>query len=152
MTSNPYHNAFQSPPHDQDGMRKHMEAAHLADLHDMATQGFTPPWETDDIILQVDEEKLLNLIADNGGFKMTRAASASGSWGLFDDMPTYTNAITLALGMNANANSQAVVNRCLSAGWIKQEYSEADECYILDLTAIGAYKLELHTQSKEWGE
>ena len=144
-------NAFTTYP-DQDTLRRHMHDAHLADCLDLATRGIIPPWDDSDIILQEDEERLLNAILDAGGLHMRHTQTASQDTGLFQDLPTYTRTSTAALGMTANANAQAVVNRALQAGWITQTYSEADGCYVLDVTALGCYKMEVHANQKEWGD
>ena len=144
-------NAFTTYP-DQDTLRRHMHAAHLADCLDLAMRGIIAPWDDSDIILQEDEERLLNAILDAGGLHMRHTQTASTDTGLFQDLPTYTRTSTAALGMTANANAQAVVNRALQAGWITQTYSEADGCYVLDVSMLGMLKLEQHHQQKEWGD
>ena len=149
-----YATAYQSPPpaSQHAALAKHMHAAHLADCLQLAEQGIIPPWHDQDIILQEDEERLLNAILDAGGLHMGHTQTASQDTGLFQDLPTYTRTSTAALGMTANANAQAVVNRALQAGWITQTYSEADGCYVLDVTALGCYKMEVHANQKEWGD
>ena len=151
---NPFHTAYQSPPPPSQhaALAKHMHAAHLADCLQLAEQGIIPCWEDSDIILQEDEERLLNAILDAGGLAMRHTQTASTHVGLFQDLPTYTRTSTAALGMTANANAQAVVNRALQAGWITQTYSEADGCYVLDCTAMGMIMLERQAQQKEWGD
>ena len=151
---NPFHTAYQSPPpaSQHAALAKHMHDAHLADCLDLAMRGIIGPWEDSDIILQEDEERLLNAILDAGGLHMRHTQTASQDTGLFQDLPTYTRTSTAALGMTANANAQAVVNRALQAGWITQTYSEADGCYVLDVTALGCYKMEIHANQKEWGD
>ena len=151
---NPHATAYQSPPPASQyaALAKHMHDAHLADCLDLAMRGVIPPWEDSDIILQEDEERLLNAILDAGGLHMRHTQTASQDTGLFQDLPTYTRTSTAALGMTANANAQAVVNRALQAGWITQTYSEADGCYVLDCTARGMIQLERHHQQKEWGD
>ena len=144
-------NAFTTYP-DQDALRRHMHDAHLADCLDLAMRGVIPPWEDSDIILQEDEERLLNAILDAGGLHMRHTPTASTHAGLFDDLPTYTRTSTAALGMTANANAQAVVNRALQAGWITQTYSEADGCYVLDVSMLGMLKLDQQIQQREWGD
>ena len=151
---NPYHTAFQSPPtaSHHAALAKHMHDAHLADCLDLAMRGIIPVWEDSDIILQEDEERLLLAISNQGGLYLRHTPTASTQAGLFADLPTYTRTTTAALGMTANANAQAVVNRALQAGWITQTYSEADGCYVLDVTALGCYKMEVHANQKEWGD
>ena len=151
---NPFHTAYQSPPPPSQhaALARHMHAAHLADCLQLAEQGIIPPWHDQDIILQEDEERLLNAILDAGGLHMRHTQTASQDTGLFEDLPTYTRTTTAALGMTANANAQAVVNRALQAGWITQTYSEADGCYVLDVSQLGCHKLEMHQQQKEWGD
>ena len=146
--------AYQSPPpaSQHAALGKHMHDAHLADCLDLAMQGIVCPWDDSDIILQEDEERLLNAILDAGGLHMRHTQTASTDTGLFQDLPTYTRTSTAALGMTANANAQAVVNRALQAGWITQTYSEADGCYVLDCTARGMIMLERQAQQKEWGD
>lgn len=150
----PFHTAYQSPPPPSQhaALAKHMHAAHLADCLDLAMRGIIAPWEDSDIILQEDEERLLNAILDAGGLAMRHTQTASQDTGLFQDLPTYTRTSTAALGMTANANAQAVVNRALQAGWITQTYSEADGCYVLDCTALGVLKLDQQIQQREWGD
>ena len=149
-----FNTAYQSPPpaSQHAALAKHMHDAHLADCLDLAMRGIIPPWEDSDIILQEDEERLLNAILDAGGLPMRHTQTASTHVGLFQDLPTYTRTSTAALGMTANANAQAVVNRALQAGWITQTYSEADGCYVLDVSMLGMLKLEQHHQQKEWGD
>ena len=146
--------AYQSPPPPSQhaALAKHMHAAHLADCLQLAEQGIIPCWHDQDIILQEDEERLLNAILDVGGLHMRHTPTASTHAGLFAELPTYTRTTTAALGMTANANAQAVVNRALQAGWITQTYSEADGCYVLDCTARGMIMLERQAQQKEWGD
>ena len=144
-------NAFTTYP-DQDTLRKHMHDAHLTDCLDLAMRGIIPVWEDSDIILQEDEERLLLAISNQGGLYLRHTPTASTHAGLFDDLPTYTRTTTAALGMTANANAQAVVNRALQAGWITQTYSEADGCYVLDVTQLGCHKLDQHQQQREWGD
>ena len=151
---NPFHTAYQSPlpPSKHAALARHMHAGHLADCLELAEQGIIGPWEDSDIILQEDEERLLNAILDAGGLHMRHTQTASQDTGLFQDLPTYTRTSTAALGMTANANAQAVVNRALQAGWITQTYSEADGCYVLDCTALGVLKLDQQIQQREWGD
>ena len=151
---NPFKTAYQSPPPPSQhaALAKHMHAAHLADCLQLAEQGIIPPWEDSDIILQEDEERLLLAVSNAGGLALKHTPTASTNAGLFADLPTYTRTTTAALGMTANANAQAVVNRALQAGWITQTYSEADGCYVLDCTAMGMIMLERQAQQKEWGD
>lgn len=146
--------AYQSPPpsHTHAALAKHMHDAHLADCLDLAMRGIIAPWDDSDIILQEDEERLLLAISDAGGLILKHHPTSSSNTGLFNDLPTYTRTTTAALGMTANANAQAVVNRALQAGWITQTYSEADGCYVLDVSMLGMLKLEQHHQQKEWGD
>ena len=144
-------NAFTTYP-DQDTLRRHMHDAHLADCLDLAMRGIIPVWEDSDIILQEDEERLLLAVSNAGGLALKHTPTASTNAGLFADLPTYTRTTTAALGMTANANAQAVVNRALQAGWITQTYSEADGCYVLDCTALGVLKLDQQIQQREWGD
>lgn len=146
--------AFQStpPPSYHAALSRHMHAAHIADCMDLAMQGIIAPWEDSDIILQEDEERLLLAISDAGGLALKQTPTHGTSIGLFADLPSYTRTTTAALGMTANANAQAVVNRALQAGWITQTYSEADQCYVLDVSMLGMLKLEQHNQQKEWGD
>ena len=144
-------NAFTTYP-DQDTLRRHMHDAHLADCLDLAMRGIIPVWEDSDIILQEDEERLLLAVSNAGGLALKHTPTASSRAGLFADLPTYTRTTTAALGMTANANAQAVVNRALQAGWITQTYSEADGCYVLDVTQLGCHKLDQHQQQREWGD
>lgn len=144
-------NAFTTYP-DQDTLRRHMHDAHLADCLDLAMRGIIPCWEDSDIILQEDEERLLLAVSNAGGLSLKHTPTQGTSSGLFADLPTYTRTTTAALGMTANANAQAVVNRALQAGWITQTYSEADGCYVLDVSMLGMLKLEQHHQQKEWGD
>lgn len=149
-----YETAYQSPPpvHEHAALARHMHQAHQADCLDLAMRGIIPPWHDQDIILQEDEERLLTAILDAGGLALRHTVVASSGEGLFPELPTYTRTTTAALGMTANANAQAVVNRALQAGWITQTYSEADGCYMLDVSALGAMKYEQHLQQREWGD
>lgn len=151
---NPFHTAYQSPPPPSQhaALARHMHAAHLADCLDLAMRGIIPVWEDSDIILQEDEERLLLAVSNAGGLALKHTPTHGTSSGLFDDLPTYTRTTTAALGMTANANAQAVVNRALQAGWITQTYSEADGCYVLDVSQLGCHKLEMHQQQREWGD
>lgn len=151
---NPYAAAYQSPPpaSQHAALSKHMHDAHLADCLGLAMRGIIAPWEDSDIILQEDEERLLLAVSNAGGLALKHTPTASTHAGLFDDLPAYTRTTTAALGMTANANAQAVVNRALQAGWITQTYSEADGCYVLDVSMRGMLKLEQHHQQKEWGD
>ena len=150
----PFNTAYQSPPpvSQHAALAKHMHDAHLADCLDLAMRGIIPVWEDSDIILQEDEERLLLAVSNAGGLALKHTPTASTHAGLFADLPTYTRTTTAALGMTANANAQAVVNRALQAGWITQTYSEADGCYVLDCTARGMIMLERQAQQKEWGD
>ena len=149
-----YATAYQSPPpaSQHAAFAKHMHDAHLADCLDLAMRGIIPVWEDSDIILQEDEERLLLAVSNAGGLALKHTPTQGTSSGLFNDLPTYTRTTTAALGMTANANAQAVVNRALQAGWITQTYSEADECYVLDVSMLGMLKLDQHHQQKEWGD
>ena len=147
-------NAFASPPHESmhKDLGEDMKRAHQSDCLELAMQGVVCPWDDSDIILQEDEERLLLAVSNAGGLALKHTPTASTHAGLFDDLPTYTRTTTAALGMTANANAQAVVNRALQAGWITQTYSEADGCYVLDVSMLGMLKLEQHHQQKEWGD
>ena len=152
--THPHATAYQSPPPPSQhaALSRHMHAAHLADCLQLAEQGIIPCWEDSDIILQEDEERLLLAVSNAGGLYLRHTPTASTHAGLFADLPTYTRTTTAALGMTANANAQAVVNRALQAGWITQTYSEADGCYVLDVSRLGCHKLDQHQQQKEWGD
>lgn len=149
-----FSSAFSNPPPEpyHKALGEQMRQAHLDDCLSLAMQGIVCPWDDSDIILQEDEERLLNAILDAGGLHMRHTQTASQDTGLFQDLPTYTRTSTAALGMTANANAQAVVNRALQAGWITQTYSEADGCYVLDCTALGVLKLDQQIQQREWGD
>lgn len=149
-----FNNAFARPPHESmhKDLGEDMKRAHQSDCLELAMQGVVCPWDDSDIILQEDEERLLLAISNQGGLALKHTPTASTHAGLFDDLPTYTRTTTAALGMTANANAQAVVNRALQAGWITQTYSEADGCYVLDCTALGCHKLTQQQDQREWGD
>lgn len=134
-----------------DILRERMIRAHQADLDDMAAQGFIPTWIECDVILQVDESRLLNHIADNGGITLSRVQQGTASTPLFPDLPRITQSTTAALGMIANANAKAVIQRCKDNGWIVQTYSEADDAYRLDVTPAGMLRMDMAEQEREWG-
>lgn len=133
-----------------DALRERMIAAHQADLNEFAEAGYIPPWIDCDIILQIDESKLLNHIADNGGIVLSRIQQGTTSTPLFPDLPRMTQSTTAALGMIANANAKAVIERCKDNGWVVQSYSEADEAYRLDVTVAGLARMDAAEQEKEW--
>lgn len=139
-----------APANSDDAMREAMIASHQSDLRSMADRGYIPVWLECDVILQQDEARLINHIADNGGILLSRVTQGTSSTPMFPDLPRVTRSTTAALGMIANANAKAVIERCKQAGWIVESYSEADECFRLDCTIAGMRRLERHEQEKEW--
>lgn len=144
---------FFTPEHtltSDDALREAMIASHQSDLRDMADRGYIPAWQECDVILQQDEARLINHIADNGGILLSRVTQGTSSTPMFPDLPRVTKSTTAALGMIANANAKAVIERCKDNGWIVESYSEADECFRLDVTVAGLARMDAHEQEKEW--
>lgn len=106
----------------QDRLREAMIASHQRDLADLKQRGILPPWVERDIILQEDEFKLLSLIDDVISLPLDEYTTEQGETdaGLFGTLPTYTKRrnVTGAIGMRADNNSAAVINRSLKNGWI----------------------------------
>lgn len=108
----------------QDQLREAMIASHQRDLADLKARGIRPPWVERDLILQDDEYRLLSLVDAHVSVCIDDMATdtAIADTGLFADLPAFhsVRAVTRAIGMKADSNSAAVINRCIKNGWLNE--------------------------------
>lgn len=110
--------------------------------------GIVPPWVEADFLLDKSERRLLELIEDHAGY-----IQRDDDWHVVDyrdEGKRRVSGLTLALGMNAEANSKAVLNAALERGLVTVTRSNEDSGNRLDLTRRGRYYLDLVSDNEWW--
>jgi len=130
---------FTGPPDYQDALRELMIASHKADLADLKSRGIRPPWQEQDYTLQEDEYRLLKLVDERISLPVDdfTVIEEDAPAGMFGKLPAFKvrKTLTSAIGMKADNNSAAVINRCIANGWLNDVYS--DGARYLELTDDG---------------
>jgi len=110
--------------------------------------GIIPNWIESDFLLDKAERRLLELIDEHAGYVMR-----DDDWYVVDyrnEGNRRVSGLTVALGMNAEANSRAVVNAALIRGLVTVTRSNIDGGNRLDMTKRGRYYLDLVSDNEWW--
>ncbi len=112
--------------------------------------GIIPNWIESDFLLDKAERRLLELIDEHAGYVMR-----DDDWHVVDyrnEGNRRVSGLTVAMGMNAEANSRAVVNAALVRGLVTVTRSNLDAGNRLDMTKRGRYYLDLCQHDAAWDE
>ena len=110
--------------------------------------GIIANWIEGDFLLDKAERRLLELIADNAGYVL-----CDNDWHVVqyrDEGQRRVSGLTIALGMNAEANSKAVVNAAKERGLIVETRDNVSRGNRLDLTHKGRHYLDLCEHTHSW--
>lgn len=112
--------------------------------------GIIPNWVEADFLLSKDQRRLLTLIADYAGYLMADGDYVVTQYG--DNGARRVSRFTVDMGMNAEANSKAVLNAALERGLITVTRSNDAGGNMLDLTKRGRYYLDLCEHDDAWDD
>lgn len=112
--------------------------------------GIIPNWVEADFLLSKDQRRLLTLIADADGYLMLDDDYVITPYG--DSGARRVSRFTVDMGMNAEANSKAVLNAALDRWLITVTRSNDAGGNRLDLTRRGRYYLDLCEHDDAWDD
>ena len=110
--------------------------------------GIIPPWIESDYLLARDERRLLTLIADSDGYCICDDDYIVTPYG--DYGARRVSLFTFDMGMQAEANSKAVLNSAISRGLVKLTRDNSLPGIRIDMSRRGAYYLGLAETNDYW--
>lgn len=111
--------------------------------------GIIPPWIESDYILARDERRLLTMVADSDGYCMRDDDYIITPYG--DYGARRVSRFTFDMGMQAEANSKAVLNSAIARGLVKLTRDNSLPGIRIDMTKKGRYFLDL-AEDDDWWE
>lgn len=131
-------------PDDQDAYRELLKAQYDRDIKTITGRGEIPPWVEADQLLDQDEFRLMTVISDAGGYVEGEKITVEYP----DGRVRRVSKLTREAGFNAEVNCVAVVNRCISKGYILREQEPARSR--LCITSEGRWRLDALEADEYW--
>ena len=133
-----------SEPNDDDLYRDALERQAREDLRVIISRGEIPSWIESDQLLDQDEFRLMTVISDAGGYVEGEKITVEYP----DGRVRRVSKLTREAGFNAEVNCVAVVNRCISKGYILREQEPARSR--LCITSEGRWRLDALEADEYW--
>lgn len=130
-------------PHEDayaEALRAHVESVDRSFIE----RGIIPPWIDAETVLSKDEHRLLKLIDDSAGYRMYDGDMVTVPYEGYG--ARQVPKVVVDMGMNATANLNAVINKCLERGLVVSTWENDLRATRLDMTARGRYYLEVKEQ------